>query len=142
MADDTIAYLETVVAVSQAGAPRIWSDGATAPWSACWWHCAVRTSWQRLVLIGQYYNSSGKVAGGLTDEGLELDSDAIKFLRTEYDQVSPDGPEHFPIVYAKTDADASDRAGDRPVDPRRASRLRHSCCRAIATRSPSSTACW
>ena len=24
------------------------------------------------------------------------------FLRTEYDLVSPDGPEHFPVVYAKT----------------------------------------
>jgi pimeloyl-ACP methyl ester carboxylesterase len=24
------------------------------------------------------------------------------FLRGEYDRVSPDGPEHFPVVYAKT----------------------------------------
>jgi hypothetical protein len=24
------------------------------------------------------------------------------FLRGEYDRVSPDGPEHFPVVFAKT----------------------------------------
>jgi pimeloyl-ACP methyl ester carboxylesterase len=24
------------------------------------------------------------------------------FLRAEYDRVSPDGPEHFPVVFAKT----------------------------------------
>lgn len=28
--------------------------------------------------------------------------DAMSFLRYEYDQVSPDGPEHFPVVYEKT----------------------------------------
>lgn len=105
MADDTIAYLETVVADDRpnaAGAPAHlvgWSDGAVVGLLV-----ALRRPdlVARLVLIGQYFNSSGKVAGGLTEEGLEIDSEAIKFLRTEYDQVSPDGPEHFPIVYAKT----------------------------------------
>ena len=27
---------------------------------------------------------------------------SLGFLRAEYDQVSPDGPAHFPTVYAKT----------------------------------------
>jgi pimeloyl-ACP methyl ester carboxylesterase len=27
---------------------------------------------------------------------------AMGFLRAEYDQVSPDGPAHFPVVHAKT----------------------------------------
>jgi pimeloyl-ACP methyl ester carboxylesterase len=26
----------------------------------------------------------------------------MNFLRHEYDQVSPDGPDHFPVVYEKT----------------------------------------
>ncbi len=105
MADDTIDYLETVLAPGREGEPGTpvhlvgWSDGAVVGLLV-----ALRRPdlVARLVLIGQYYNSSGKVSGGLTEQGLEIDSEAIQFLRTEYDQVSPDGPEHFPIVYAKT----------------------------------------
>lgn len=96
MADDTVAYLDTAVT---APAHLVgWSDGAVVGLLV-----ALRRPdlVQRLVLIGQYYNSSGKVAGGLTEEGLELDSEAIQFLRTEYDEQSPDGPDHFPVVYAK-----------------------------------------
>jgi pimeloyl-ACP methyl ester carboxylesterase len=54
------------------------------------------------VLIGQYYNSSGKVAGGLVDQLSAGGDQAMGFLRAEYDRVSPDGPAHFPVVYAKT----------------------------------------
>jgi pimeloyl-ACP methyl ester carboxylesterase len=54
------------------------------------------------VLIGQYYNSSGRVSGGLVDQLSAGGYQAMGFLRTEYDQVSPDGPEHFPVIYAKT----------------------------------------
>jgi pimeloyl-ACP methyl ester carboxylesterase len=56
----------------------------------------------RLVLIGQWYNSSGKVSGGLLDELVAGGDRLMAFLRAEYDRVSPDGPEHFPVVYAKT----------------------------------------
>ena len=56
----------------------------------------------RLVLIGQYYNSSGKVIGGVTDLLGAGGDQVMAFLRTEYDRVSPDGPGHFPEVYAKT----------------------------------------
>jgi len=56
----------------------------------------------RLVLIGQYYNSNGKTPGGLTANSFDIDSDGMRFLRQEYDAVSPDGPEHFPVVFAKT----------------------------------------
>ena len=55
----------------------------------------------RLVLIGQYYNSSGKVTGGLDDQLRAGGDQVMGFLRAEYDQVSPDGPDHFPVVYAK-----------------------------------------
>lgn len=96
MADDTIAYLET--AVGRRAHLVGWSDGAVVGLLVAQRRPELV---DRLVLIGQYYNSGGKVAGGLADEGLELDGDAISFLRTEYDQVSPDGPDHFPVVYAK-----------------------------------------
>jgi pimeloyl-ACP methyl ester carboxylesterase len=55
----------------------------------------------RMVLIGQYYNSSGKVVGTELDAFLES-PEAMTVLRAGYDPVSPDGPEHFPIVYEKT----------------------------------------
>ena len=54
------------------------------------------------MLIGQYYNSSGEVPGGLTDQLGAGGDQVMGFLRGEYDQVSPDGPEHFPTVYEKT----------------------------------------
>ncbi len=101
MADDTIDYLETVLAPDGRTPAHLvgWSDGAVVGLLV-----ALRRPdlVARLVLIGQYFNSSGKVSGGLTEQGLEIDSEAIRFLRTEYDRVSPDGPPHFPIVYAKT----------------------------------------
>jgi pimeloyl-ACP methyl ester carboxylesterase len=54
------------------------------------------------VLIGQYYNSSGKVSGGLVDQLTAGGDQVMEFLRAGYDPVSPDGPEHFPVVHAKT----------------------------------------
>src|SRR5215813_3228128 len=96
MAEDTVAYLEVVV-----GGPAHlvgWSDGAVV---------ALLTAQQRpdlvrrMVLIGQYYNSSGRVPGSDIDRWLHRE-EAKEFLRRGYDPVSPDGPEHFPVVYAKT----------------------------------------
>jgi pimeloyl-ACP methyl ester carboxylesterase len=53
-----------------------------------------------MVLIGQYYNSSGRVSG---DELVAYlgSPEAITLLRRGYDPVSPDGPDHFPVVHAK-----------------------------------------
>ncbi|HEY6742291.1 MAG TPA: alpha/beta hydrolase [Lapillicoccus sp.] len=96
MADDTIAYLDQEVD----GPAHVvgWSDGAVV---------ALLVAQQRpdlvrrMVLIGQYYNSSGKVPGSTLEE--ELSSpEALGFLRDEYARVSPDGPDHFPVVHAKT----------------------------------------
>jgi pimeloyl-ACP methyl ester carboxylesterase len=96
MADDTIAYLDRMI-----GGPAHmvgWSDGAVVGLLV-----ALRRPdlVDRLVLIGQYYNSSGKVPGGLADQ-LGGGDQVMGFLRGEYDRVSPDGPEHFPVVYEKT----------------------------------------
>jgi pimeloyl-ACP methyl ester carboxylesterase len=96
MADDTVAYLDAVV-----GGPGHlvgWSDGAVVGLLVAQRRPDLV---DRLVLIGQYYNSSGKVTGGL-DELLRAGGDRVmSFLRGGYDPVSPDGPEHFPVVYAK-----------------------------------------
>jgi pimeloyl-ACP methyl ester carboxylesterase len=96
MADDTVAYLDGVV-----GGPAHlvgWSDGAVVALLVAQRRPELV---DRLVLIGQYYNSSGRIAGGL-DELLRAGGDQVMgFLRQGYDPVSPDGPDHFPVVYAK-----------------------------------------
>jgi pimeloyl-ACP methyl ester carboxylesterase len=97
MADDTVAYLDSIVG----GRAHLvgWSDGAVV---------ALLTAMHRpdlvdrLILIGQYYNSSGRVAGGIVDQLHAAGDQAMEFLRAEYDTASPDGPEHFPVIYAKT----------------------------------------
>ena len=97
MADDTVAYLDGVV-----GGPAHlvgWSDGAVVALLVARRRPELV---DRLVLIGQYYNSSGKVTGGLVDQLSAGGDQAMGFLRAEYDLVSPDGPEHFPVIYAKT----------------------------------------
>ena len=97
MADDTVAYLERVV-----GGPAHlvgWSDGAVVALLVARRRPDLV---DRLVLIGQYYNASGKVAGGLVDRLMAGGDQAMGFLRAGYDPISPDGPGHFPVVYAKT----------------------------------------
>ena len=42
------------------------------------------------------------VPGGLVDRLSAGGDQVMGFLRAEYDRVSPDGPDHFPEVYAKT----------------------------------------
>jgi pimeloyl-ACP methyl ester carboxylesterase len=96
MAEDTIAYLEAVV--NEPAHLVGWSDGAVV---------ALLVAQRRpdlvghMVLIGQYYNSAGRVPGSDLDRWLR-GKEAESFLRQGYDPVSPDGPEHFPVVYAKT----------------------------------------
>ncbi|MGH9067925.1 MAG: alpha/beta fold hydrolase [Acidimicrobiales bacterium] len=95
MAADTIGYLESVV-----GGPAHlvgWSDGAVVAALVALRRPALSA---RMVLIGQYYNSEGRVAGSPLDQLLHS-PEAMGFLRALYDPYSPDGPEHFPIVYEK-----------------------------------------
>jgi pimeloyl-ACP methyl ester carboxylesterase len=96
MADDTIAYLDQEV---PGGAHLVgWSDGAVVGLLVAQRRPDLV---RRLVLIGQYFNSSGRVPDSDLDQ-LLASPQAMGFLRAEYDQVSPDGPEHFPVVYEKT----------------------------------------
>jgi pimeloyl-ACP methyl ester carboxylesterase len=94
MADDTIAYLDAVVKPAHLVG---WSDGAVVGLLVAQRRPDLVN---RLVLIGQYFNSSGKSENVVVDELVSLDSDTIQFLRAEYDECSPDGPEHFPVVHA------------------------------------------
>jgi pimeloyl-ACP methyl ester carboxylesterase len=96
MADDTVEYLEQEL---PGGAHLVgWSDGAVVALLV-----ALRRPdlVRRMVLIGQYYNSSGKVPDSDLDR-LIASPEAITFLRSGYDPVSPDGPGHFEVVYEKT----------------------------------------
>jgi pimeloyl-ACP methyl ester carboxylesterase len=97
MADDTVAYVEGVVG----GRAHLvgWSDGAVVALLVAQRRPDLV---DRLVLIGQYFNSSGKVTGGVLDQLLAGGDQVMGFLRAGYDPVSPDGPEHFPVVFAKT----------------------------------------
>jgi pimeloyl-ACP methyl ester carboxylesterase len=96
MADDTIAYLDQEVR----GPAHLvgWSDGAVV---------ALLVAQRRpdlvgrMVLIGQYYNSTGKQPDSTLEQDLSS-PDALGFLRDEYARVSPDGADHFPVVHGKT----------------------------------------
>jgi pimeloyl-ACP methyl ester carboxylesterase len=96
MAADTVAYLEAGVG----GRAHLigWSDGAVVALLV-----ALRRPdlVERMVLVGQYYNSSGRVPDSGLDQWLHTE-EAKGFLRQGYDPVSPDGPGHFEVVYAKT----------------------------------------
>jgi pimeloyl-ACP methyl ester carboxylesterase len=95
MTDDTVAYLEQEV-----GAPAHlvgWSDGAVVALLVAQRRPDLVA---RMVLIGQCYNSSGKA--DFAEVVATLNSpETIAFLRRAYDPVSPDGPDHFPVVHAK-----------------------------------------
>jgi pimeloyl-ACP methyl ester carboxylesterase len=96
MAGDAIAYLDQEVARP---AHLIgWSDGAVVALLAAQRRPDLVAS---LVLIGQYYNSSGRVQGGLTDMLINADDQVTGFLREAYAQDSPDGAEHFDEIYGK-----------------------------------------
>jgi pimeloyl-ACP methyl ester carboxylesterase len=90
MADDTIAFLETVV-----GGPAHLvghSDGANVALLA-----ALRRPdlVRRLVLISGNFHHDGLVPGGIEIEQV------AGYIEDAYAQVSPDGREHFPVFVAK-----------------------------------------
>jgi pimeloyl-ACP methyl ester carboxylesterase len=96
MAEDTVAYLEVVVG----GSAHLvgWSDGEVVVLLVAQRRPDLVG---RMGLIGQYYNPSGRVPRSDLDRWLHSE-EAKDFLRQGYDPVSPDGPGHFTVVYAKT----------------------------------------
>ncbi|MGH3414792.1 MAG: alpha/beta fold hydrolase [Marmoricola sp.] len=55
----------------------------------------------RAVLVGQYYNSDGRVPDSPIDAALQR-PETFEFLRRGYAEVSPDGADHFRAVFEKT----------------------------------------
>jgi pimeloyl-ACP methyl ester carboxylesterase len=96
MADDTIAYLDQEV--REPAFLVGWSDGAVV---ALLVGQRRPDLVRRMVLIGQYYNSSGKQPGSTLMQDVSS-PDALGYLRDEYERVTPDGGDHFPVVHAKT----------------------------------------
>jgi len=95
MAADTAAFLDA----AGTGTAHLvgWSDGAVVGMLV-----ALRRPEQvrKLVVIGQYFNFDGQVPQfrAMIDYwGSELPEE----LHEVYDRVSPDGPEHFPVVLEK-----------------------------------------
>lgn len=97
MAEETVAFLEAVVPAPAAVVG--WSDGAVVG-------ALVAMSRpdlvERLVLIGQYYDLSGQAHPELGAALASMRDHPPAALRENYDAHSPDGPEHFPVVFAKT----------------------------------------
>jgi pimeloyl-ACP methyl ester carboxylesterase len=95
MAADTAAFLDA----TGTGAAHLggWSDGAVVAMLV-----ALRRPElvRKLVVIGQYFNADGEVPEfrAMTDS---WGSDPPEALHDVYDRVSPDGPEHFPVVLEK-----------------------------------------
>jgi pimeloyl-ACP methyl ester carboxylesterase len=95
MAADTAAFLDAagIRATHLVG----WSDGAVVGMLIALRRLELV---RKLVVIGQYFNADGKVP-----EFRELidywGSNPPEWLHEVYDRVSPDGPEHFPVVLEK-----------------------------------------
>jgi pimeloyl-ACP methyl ester carboxylesterase len=99
MADETIVYLDEIVG----GRAHIvgWSDGAVIAFIVAQKRPDLV---DRMVVLGQYLNSSGRAPGGMLDVIGDIDSDIVQFLRSDYASSSPDGDDHFPVVFEKTNA--------------------------------------
>ena len=94
MAQDTIEFMD---AVGLTSAHLVgWSDGAMV---AALVALERPELVEKLVLIGQYLNPDGQrpeLAETLANPG-----EMFQALRPGYDAVSPDGPEHFDVFFAK-----------------------------------------
>ncbi|MFG3161125.1 alpha/beta fold hydrolase [Streptomyces sp. NPDC048232] len=97
MADDTVAFLETVV---DAPAHLVsWSDGAVVALLVA---LARPDLVRRVVLIGANFRPGGEcfVEPGMLD-AMTPDSPDMSFFREMYEAVSPDGADHWPVVAVK-----------------------------------------
>jgi pimeloyl-ACP methyl ester carboxylesterase len=98
MARDTIGFLETVVG----GSAHLvgWSDGGTVGLLVA---SARPDLVRQLVSIGANFDASGYVPG--VDQMIESwspDGPEVASSRGAYEAVSPDGSEHWPVVFSKT----------------------------------------
>jgi pimeloyl-ACP methyl ester carboxylesterase len=96
MAEDTVAFIDHVLGrpVHLVG----WSDGAILALMVA---LARPELVRRLVLIGGAADVSGYVSEFIEATRLPADSEVYQPFRAVYDVVSPDGPEHWPVVFSK-----------------------------------------
>lgn len=97
MVTETIAYLEGVV-----GTPAHlvgWSDGAVIALLIAQRRPDLVN---RLVATSTYVNQAGQDAAEFLDLIRNRHPATVEFLRDGYVAVTPDGPEHFGVVYDKT----------------------------------------
>ena len=97
MAADTIAFLTAL-----GGGPAHllgWSDGGIVGLLVA---MARPDLIRKLVVIGTNYDFAGVVPEAMeVFASLRAGSDDLAMLRTPYEAVSPDGPEHWPVIVAK-----------------------------------------
>lgn len=96
MADDTAAFIDTVVGgpVHLVG----WSDGAVVALMVA--HRRPELV-RKLVLMGGNVDVSAYVPQFYQAARLPADSEVYQPFRAVYDVVSPDGPDHWPVVFSK-----------------------------------------
>jgi pimeloyl-ACP methyl ester carboxylesterase len=96
MAEDTAAFIESVLGgpVHLVG----WSDGAILALMVA---LARPDLVRKLVLIGGALDVSAYASEWLQATRLSADSEVYQSFRAVYDVVSPDGPEHWPVVFSK-----------------------------------------
>jgi pimeloyl-ACP methyl ester carboxylesterase len=97
MAEQTAAFLDEVV--DRRAHLVGWSDGAVVGALVARHRPELV---DRLVLIGQHFDQSGEVADGLTGQLAAMRDAPPEFFRDAYGRISPDGVEHFAVVYGKT----------------------------------------
>ena len=97
MAADTIRFIEAVVGES---APLVgWSDGGIVALLVA---IARPDLVSKLVLIGTSFDTSGMVFDvEQMVAGMSPDAADMAMMRETYGAVSPDGPEHWPVVFEK-----------------------------------------
>jgi pimeloyl-ACP methyl ester carboxylesterase len=110
MADDTIGFLDRVI-----GGPAHlvgWSDGGIVGLLVA---IARPDLVRKLVAIGSNYDTTGLVpeADGMF-ASIDPDGDEMALFRGLYQMHSPDGPAHWPVVYAKF-AEMIEREPNIPV---------------------------
>jgi pimeloyl-ACP methyl ester carboxylesterase len=97
MADDTIAFLDMVVA--RPAHVVGWSDGGIIGLMVA---IARPELVRKLVVIGANYDTDGLASG--VDEmlaGMTPDGEEVALFREAYERYSPDGPQHWPVLLAK-----------------------------------------
>jgi pimeloyl-ACP methyl ester carboxylesterase len=111
MATDTVGFLDRVV-----GGPAHlvgWSDGGIVGLMVA---IARPDLVRKLVVIGTNYDTTG-VAPEVEDMFVNMDPDSadMAMFRGLYEMHSPDGPEHWPVVFGKF-AEMTQREPHIPVD--------------------------